>query len=122
MRAGPSERTGARAEPTTGPEAAARLFRVLGDPTRLRILEALSESVRTVSQLVEIVGAPQSRVSNHLACLKWCRLVSAERDGRTVTYRLERSGMADLLGRGRDLAAEHEQYLASCTRIGPDWV
>jgi DNA-binding transcriptional ArsR family regulator len=106
----------------SSPEAAARLFRVLGDPTRLRILEALREDDRTVSQLVEIVGAPQSRVSNHLACLKWCRLVSAERRGRNVIYRLERRVVGALLDGGQSLAAEHEEYLASCTRIGPDWV
>ena len=109
------------AQPETAPGASARLFKVLGDPTRLRILEALLSGERTVSELVDIVGAPQSRVSNHLACLKWCRLVTSERRGRNVIYRLD-ADVDQLLGAGRTLAAAHEDYLATCTRIGPDWV
>lgn len=116
-----AEVRGSPAPPDAAPLAAARLFRVLGDPTRLRLLEALRGGERTVSQLVETVGAPQSRVSNHLACLKWCRLVTSERRGRNVIYRLD-ADVDELLGLGRVLAAAHEDYLASCTRIGPDWV
>ncbi len=104
------------------PEALARYFRVLGDPTRLRIVEALLERERTVSELVELVGAPQSRVSNHLACLKWCRVAEADRRGRTVVYRVLDPRVAGLLGLAADLAAEHCEYLASCRRIGPDWI
>lgn len=117
----PSTARAQRVRAGTAPEAAARLFRVLGDPTRLRILKALIDRERTVSQLVELTGAPQSRVSNHLACLKWCRLVGAERSGRNVIYRIG-SDVERVLAEGRTLAAEHEEYLASCTRIGPDWV
>src|SRR5258708_9738962 len=75
-------RQGSRAGPACGPEALARYFRVLGDPTRLRIAEALLEGERTVSELAALLAAPQSRVSNHLACLKWCRVAEAERRGR----------------------------------------
>src|SRR5437899_904509 len=52
--------------------AAARFFRVLGDPTRLRILELLLAGPRAVSELTAAAGAPRARVSNHLACLRWC--------------------------------------------------
>jgi len=105
-----------------GPDALARYFRVLGDPTRLRILEALLERERTVSELVQIVGAPQSRVSNHLACLKWCRVASGERRGRQVVYRVTDEGIRELLEQARALALENCDHLASCGRIGPDWV
>lgn len=108
--------------PEPSPEALARYFRVLGDPTRLRILEALLERERTVSELVEIVGAPQSRVSNHLACLRWCRFTEAERRGRQVVYRVSDPRVRDLIARSRALAAEHAQHLAACRRIGPDWI
>jgi DNA-binding transcriptional ArsR family regulator len=103
-------------------EALSRYFRVLGDPTRLRILEALLEGERTVSELVQLVGAPQSRVSNHLACLKWCRVAESERRGRNVVYRVTDPRVRGLLRNGRDLAAEHCDHLASCRRIGPDWI
>lgn len=105
-----------------GPEALARYFRVFGDPTRLRIVEALLERDRSVSELVGLVGAPQSRVSNHLACLKWCRVARAERRGRRVVYGITDPRVRSLIERARALAAEHCEHLASCRRIGPDWI
>jgi DNA-binding transcriptional ArsR family regulator len=105
-----------------GPEALARLFRVFGDPTRVRIAEALLERERTVSELVQITGAPQSRVSNHLACLKWCRVVEAERRGRQVVYRVTDPRIRQLLDAAVEIAMEHCDHLATCRRIGPEWV
>jgi DNA-binding transcriptional ArsR family regulator len=95
---------------------------VLGDPTRLAILEALMERDRSVSELVGLLRVPQSRVSNHLACLRWCRFVESERRGRSVVYRLADERLADLLRLGAALAEPHCDHLASCTRIGPDWI
>lgn len=102
--------------------ATARFFRVLSDPTRLSILELLLEQSRTVSELVAALGAPQSRVSNHLACLRWCELVDAERAGRQVTYRIRERRIRPLIDAARAMASEHCDHLASCTRIGPEWM
>lgn len=102
--------------------ATARFFRVLSNPTRLAILELLVERPRRVSELVGAIGAPQSRISNHLACLRWCRFVEADRQGRTVTYRIGDRAVRRLLELGRRLAAENSEHLASCRRIGPDWL
>lgn len=102
--------------------ASARFFRVLGDPTRLTILELLLERPHTVSELVEATGAPQSRVSNHLACLRWCRFVEADRQGRQVTYRVADPRIGRLLDHSRELTQEHCEHLATCRRIGPDWI
>lgn len=105
-----------------GHGALARYFRVLGDPTRLTIVEALTERERSVSELVERLGVSQSRISNHLACLRWCRFVESERRGRSVVYRLGDERLADVLRLGAALAEPHCDHLASCTRIGPDWI
>lgn len=96
---------GAETTPVLGvePEALSRYFRVLGDPTRLRIIEALLERERTVSELVDHLGAPQSRVSYHLACRRWCRVSS-------------------ILELAASLAEPDCDHLASCKRIGPDWI
>ena len=64
------------------PTLLARFFRVLGDPTRLRLLTLLLERDQTVSELVEALSAPQGRVSTHLGCLRWCGFVTARRAGR----------------------------------------
>lgn len=105
-----------------GTEALSRYFRVLGDPTRLRIVEALLERERTVSELVDLLGVPQSRVSNHLACLRWCRFVDPERRGRTVVYRISDERVAGILGLAASLAEPNCDHLASCKRIGPEWI
>jgi DNA-binding transcriptional ArsR family regulator len=117
-----SVRAGTLRRPITDPEALSRYFRVLGDPTRLRIVEALVERERTVSELVELLGAPQSRVSNHLACLRWCRFAESERRGRTVVYRIADERVAELVGLAASLAEPNCDHLASCQRIGPDWI
>lgn len=102
--------------------ATARYLRVLGDPTRLSILDALAAGPCSASELARRVSAPQSRVSNHLACLRWCEFVVAERRGRQVLYQLVDTGVSELVEATRQLAAGRAEHLESCERIGPDWV
>jgi len=95
----------------------AKLFRGLGDPTRLRILEHLLKGDRNVGQLVSLLGSPQGRVSSHLACLKWCGLVTSYRDGKNVYYRVADERVRQLLALARGLAADNAEPNASCTRL-----
>ncbi len=111
-----------RRELSIGPVALSRYFRALGDPTRLRIITALLEGERSVSDLVDMLQAPQSRVSNHLACLKWCRFVTAQKRGRAVVYRLADDGLARVLHLAAALAEPNCDHLTSCSRIGPEWI
>jgi ArsR family transcriptional regulator len=71
---------------------ASALFRVLGDPARLRLLRALSIDRFNVTELTGILGLAQSGVSRHLGLLKDAGLVSEEPDGIYVYYRLARAG------------------------------
>jgi ArsR family transcriptional regulator, cadmium/lead-responsive transcriptional repressor len=64
-----------------------RLLHGLGDPSRLRILEALRGGERRVGELVAETGLSQPNASKHLACLWGCGLVARERRGREVYYR-----------------------------------
>jgi len=102
--------------------ATARFFRILGHPTRLAILELLLERPRTVSELVDALALSQSSISNHLACLRWCRFAVSDRHGREVTYRLNEPAVRDVIAAARIVAARHCEHLTSCTRIGPDWM
>jgi ArsR family transcriptional regulator, cadmium/lead-responsive transcriptional repressor len=102
--------------------AMARFFRVLGHPTRLAILELLLERPHTVSELVDALALSQSSISNHLACLRWCRFADSERQGREVMYSISDPSVRDVVGVARSLAERHCDHLTSCTRIGPDWI
>lgn len=65
------------------------LFRCLADPTRLAVLQQLAEGGDLhVADFVELTGKEQTNVSHHLAQLRACGLVTAERDGKRVRYTL----------------------------------
>jgi DNA-binding transcriptional ArsR family regulator len=105
----------------TRAQVLARFFRVLGDPTRLALVQELESGERTVGELVAAVGQPQPRVSTHLACLRHCGFAIAERRGKEVVYRLA-VGLQDLLGEADRRADPLAERLSSCSRIGPDWM
>ena len=102
--------------------AAARFFRVLGDPTRLHILELLEDGELTVGELVTALGQPQPRVSTHLACLRHCGFVTTERRGKEVVYTLALRGLDRIADQAESALEPIAERLATCTRIGPDWV
>ena len=69
-------------------EVKARLFRALGDPSRLAVLEALRNGARCVSELVTLTGLSQPNVSGHLSFVRDCGLVDREQRGRFAYYSL----------------------------------
>ena len=108
--------------PATHRSARARFFRVLGDPTRLHILELLGDRDLTVGELVAGLKQPQPRVSTHLACLRHCGFVSTERRGKEIVYSLALGGLDRLADQTDSALAPIAERLATCTRVGPDWV
>ncbi len=96
----------------------AKYFRGLGDSTRVRILELLeAEGELSVTELVIAVGEAQSKVSNHLACLRWCGFVEGRRVGRQVRYRVADGRVSELLRLAQSLLAGNAEHVAACTRI-----
>ena len=65
------------------------IFRVLGDPTRVRILDALSQSERCVGDLATQLGVTESAVSHQLRLLRNIRIVRTRRAGRMIFYALD---------------------------------
>ena len=105
-------------ERPTEPELVAKYFRALGDPTRVRILELLGEHGElSVSELVDRLAQSQPKVSNHLACLRWCGFVHTRRDHPTVHYRVADQRVTQLLALGRALLADNAEHVAACRRI-----
>lgn len=64
-------------------------FRALGDPTRVRMLDALSHGELCVCDLATLLGLTESAVSHQLRLLRAMRLVRSRRDGRMVFYALD---------------------------------
>lgn len=74
----------------------ARRFRALGEPTRLRILQALEAGERSVNEIQDAVGSTQSNVSRHLAALHDAGLVAKRREGNLVRYSIADPMVFDL--------------------------
>jgi ArsR family transcriptional regulator, lead/cadmium/zinc/bismuth-responsive transcriptional repressor len=81
--------------------ALAATFAVLGDPTRVRLLDALAQRELCVCELAELVGSTESAVSHQLRLLRSLRLVRSRRAGRQVYYALDDDHIRALLTQGR---------------------
>ena len=93
----------------------AKLFRGFSDPSRLAILETLRHGPLSVGEIVKATGLSQSNTSNHLRCLGDCGLVSAEQQGRFVSYQLSDDKIEHLLQLADDLLADSARRLFECT-------
>lgn len=82
-------------------EVKANLFRVLGHPARVRILELLRDGERSVGSLQAELGLNSGGTSQHLAALRRIGLVDSRREGTTVYYRVDDPRVFDLLEAGR---------------------
>jgi ArsR family transcriptional regulator, arsenate/arsenite/antimonite-responsive transcriptional repressor len=65
-----------------------QLFRALADPTRLRLLNLMAGQEVCVCYFTEVIGAPQPKISRHLAYLRKAGTVAARREGKWMHYRL----------------------------------
>lgn len=70
-------------------QTVADVFRLLGDPTRVRLVDALSHGERCVCDLATLVGLTESAVSHQLRLLRAARLVRVRRAGRQAFYSLD---------------------------------
>ena len=77
----------------------ADIFSALADPSRLRIISALTHERLSVSEICEMVGMSQPAVSHHLRLLRDQRIVRADKDGKHVYYCLDDAHIHDLLTR-----------------------
>jgi ArsR family transcriptional regulator len=69
-------------------EKVAGKFRLLGEPMRLKILQALCVKPLTVGEIVAATGATQSNISKHLSLLTSARLITRQKGGQFVYYRM----------------------------------
>ena len=76
--------------------AVASYFSVLSEPTRLRIMHAICETEKTVSQIVADVGATQTNVSRHLSLMFRAGVLARRKEGNLVYYRVADPSMVEI--------------------------
>ncbi len=86
--------------------ALAETFRVLGDPTRVRILDVLLRAEVPVCDLAGELGVTQSAVSHQLRLLRSMRLVRSRRDGRHIYYAIDDDHIVKLFKQGLEHVQE----------------
>lgn len=84
-------------------ERLAQTYRVMGDPTRLKIVLALSGGEMCVCDLAAFIGLSESAISHQLRRLKDLALIKNRREGQVLYYSLDDEHVADLL----DIGLEH---------------
>jgi DNA-binding transcriptional ArsR family regulator len=84
----------------------AELFKALGNPTRVKILRALTVSELCVCDIAAVVGLSMSAVSHQLRFLRMSRLVKFRRDGKMAYYSLDDDHVRSLIEQGLEHAGE----------------
>lgn len=97
---------------------AAALFRSLGDPARLAIVQRLAAGPARVTDLTGVLGLAQSTVSAHLACLRDCGLVTSRPQGRASVHSLAQPALLQVLAAAEDVLAATGDAVALCPRYG----
>ena len=89
--------------------ALAETFRILGDATRVRILDALSRTELCVGDLATLIGLSESAVSHQLRVLRGSRLVRPRRAGQMIFYSLDDQHIVRLFAQGLEHVQERAQ-------------
>ena len=97
-------------------EAHAAVCRACGNPWRLRIVEALGDGERTVSDLVAALGVSKSNVSQHLAIMRRSGVVGFRREGGHVHYRLMSPKVLAACRLMREVLLEHFDRVGDLSR------
>jgi len=127
---------------TTAAEELQRIFKILSDPTRVRILGLLEREELVVQELMDVLGMAQSRVSRHLGILREAGLLVDRRDGTYMSYRMatpdtgpwretwnlvrknlesDPTARRDLAALERTLEARGERSRTFFDAVGPEW-
>lgn len=94
------------------------MFRSLGDPTRLAIVQHLALGEHRVVDLTGHLGLAQSTVSAHLACLRDCGLVKSRPQGRASMFSLAHPELLTLLSAAEKLLAATGDAVVLCPTYG----
>lgn len=93
----------------------AKLLDGFANPIRLSVLMLIARRGETsVGELVEAIGAPQPRVSEHLRCLAWCGYVRARRAGSKSFYSIADDRVLEVLRLGEGILSDNLEHVEAC--------
>src|SRR5882762_8183406 len=98
-------------------EALAETFKVLGDTTRVRILDALARAEVPVCDLAQLLGLTQSAVSHQLRLLRGMRLVKSRRVGKHIYYIADDHHIVGLFEQGLEHVQERTLHAGADARV-----
>lgn len=84
-------------------EEQADLFKILSNPIRLQIIDILSKKEASLEELTQALGVRKPNASQHLAILRYFRIVKSKRDGRKTLYNIANPRIKKLLELPNDL-------------------
>jgi DNA-binding transcriptional ArsR family regulator len=99
-------------------ELIARRFRVIGEPTRIKLLDQLREGERSVNDLAACLGAGQQNISKHLTVLADAGILARRKDGTHVYYRIVDEGVLGLCEQVCGSLGQQLQSLAALVTVG----
>lgn len=94
-----------------------KFIRGFADRTRLQIIQSLIQEEKVVSQLVEETGASQSRISQHLACLRDCGIAESRQAGKYVYYSVKNEEIIRLMGMFETALQPVESLISCCETV-----
>lgn len=93
-----------------------KFIKGFADKTRVEILETIKNEEKTVQQIVDAINGNQSNVSQHLACLKGCGIVTSRQEGKFIHYSLRDEHVKRLLEMFDTVLGDVKQQVAACDK------
>lgn len=93
-----------------------KFFKGFADYNRLCIFECLMEGEKSVTEIVEFTGFSQSKISNHLKCLRESDLVSTRQEGKCICYSIKDDKIKEIFSIANEFLKDSSQEKYNCMR------
>lgn len=93
-----------------------KFFKGFADYSRLCIFESLMDGEKTVTEITDYTGFSQSKISNHLKCLRESDLVDAKQDGKYIYYNIKDEKIKSILSIAKDIIKDTSEEKYNCMK------
>ncbi|MDF2547827.1 MAG: transcriptional regulator, ArsR family [Anaerosolibacter sp.] len=93
-----------------------KFFKGFADYSRLCIFQSLMDGEKTVTEIIDYTGFSQSKISNHLKCLRESDLVEARQDGKFIYYEIKDEKIKTILGIAAEVIKDVSEEKLNCMK------